>query len=76
MPCHEANQNTSTNPKLFYFYGYAPEFNSNVDVIIKNLFCEHAFWSPVRKNNPTSAYSVIIFMNPTEGRLGSWLGLV
>src|SRR6218665_378871 len=42
-------------------------FNSNVDAIITNLFCEHAFCqdSSRKQNNPTSASSVIIFINPT-----------
>ena len=56
-------------PKLLYFYAYAPGFNSNVDVIIslRTYFANMRFVKPppVRKNNPTSAYSVIIFMNPT-----------
>jgi len=38
------------------FLWLRPGFNSDVDVIIKNLFCEHAFCPPVRKSNPTSIY--------------------
>ena len=69
MPCHEANQNPLRKPKPLYFLWLRPWFNSNADAIIspRTYFANMSFVKPppVRKNNLTSAYSVIIFINPS-----------
>ena len=66
MSCHEANQNPLRKPKPLYFLWLSPWFNSNVNAIIslRTYFANLHFVKPrpVRINNPTSAYSVIIFI--------------
>ena len=66
MSCHEQTKTPSESQNTIFLW-LRPWFNSNVDAIITNLSCEHAFCqAPSRaQNNPTSAYSVIIFINPT-----------
>ena len=68
MSCYEQTKTPSESQNSIFLW-LRPWFNSNVDAIITNLFCERAFCQAssrrLRKNNPTSAYSVIIFINPT-----------
>ena len=66
MSCHEQTKNPYESQNSIILW-LRPWFTCNVDAIITNLFCEHAFCqaSSRTQNNPTSAYSVIIFINPT-----------
>ena len=40
-------------------YGYAPGFNSNVDAIITNLFCKHAFGQASSRKQKQSNFCLL-----------------
>ena len=69
MSCHDANQNPPSKAKIPLFLWLRPWFNSNADAIISLRIyfanMRNVKPPPVRKNNPISAYSVIVFITPT-----------